>query len=260
MADQSIASAAFVISDTPEPITYEEAINGSEAPHWKKAITDKFNSIRALLAIGNQLNLEIHQMDVKTAFLNGELEEEIYMKVPDGINAKNGEVCKLHRSIYGLKQSPRMWNRKIDEFLISKQQFKRLNADHGIYIHRNGDKLAIIALYVDDLLILTSNISTMEKLKLELSHAFEMTDCGEAHHFLGIKINRSQGNLTIDQCHYIDQILCKFGMKECKSVITPLIKLNSLDDHERDDARDAERDDAERDNMRDDKRDDARDI
>ena len=80
----------------------------------------------------------------------------------------------------------------------------------------------------------------MEKLKLELSHAFEMTDCGEAHHFLGIKINRSQGNLTIDQCHYIDQILSKFGMKECKSVITPLIKLNSLDDYERDDA---ERDD-----------------
>src|SRR5277367_4196163 len=69
-----------------------------------------------------------------------------------------------------------------------------------------------------------------------------MTDCGEAHHFLGIKINRSQGNLTIDQCHYIDQILSKFGMKECKSVITPLIKLNSLDDAKRDDERDDMRD------------------
>ena len=189
----------------------------------------KFPSIRALIAIGNYLDLEIHQMDVKTAFLNGELEEEIYMSPPDGISKKG--ICKLNRTLYGLKQSPRMWNKKIDDFLVSKQRFTRLNADHGTYIRRDeaSQSIAIIAIYVDDLLILTSNLSQMDKLKSELKKAFEMTDCGEVHHFLGIRItrDRSKRHISLDQSHLADQVLKRHGMHDCKPSLTPLETSNS---------------------------------
>ena len=96
-------------------------------------------------------------MDVKTAFLNSNLDEEIYMTIPEGVQSASNSACKLNRTLYGLKQSPRMWNKKIDEFLHSRG-FIRLDADHSIYTRRNG-QLAIIALYVDDLILLTPCIS-----------------------------------------------------------------------------------------------------
>ena len=130
----------------------------------------------------------MHQMDVKTAFLNGDLNEEIYMTVPEGIDHDAiTSICKLKKTLYGLKQSPRMWNQKIDQYLIN-QGFIRLQADHSIYIRQMDRSLAIIALYVDDLLIFTDTIETMKNLKFALSNKFEMTDCGELYHFLGIQI------------------------------------------------------------------------
>jgi len=134
----------------------------------------------------------MYQMDVKTAFLNGDLDEEIYMTVPEGViidddNNQSPSVCKLNRTLYGLKQSPQMWNQKIDQYLIT-QNFKRLDADHSIYIRRINRSLAIIALYVDDLFILSDTIESMTNIKSTLSLKFEMTDCGEIHHFLGIQI------------------------------------------------------------------------
>src|SRR5271169_1952510 len=183
----------------------------------------KFPSIRTLLAIGNSLNMEIHQMDVKTAFLNGDLDEEIYMSVPDGITKNGTEVCKLNRTLYGLKQSPRMWNKKIDEFLVAKLQFTRLNADHGTYV-RKTKSFAIIAIYVDDLLILTETLMAMTELKLELKKAFEMTDCGELHYFLGISITRDRSKrlMTLDQSHLANQVLKCHGMQDCKPISMPL--------------------------------------
>ena len=184
----------------------------------------KFTSIRAILSIGASLDLEIHQMDVKTAFLNGDLIEDIYMDVPEGIdNVDPGSVCKLNRTLYGLKQSPRMWNKKIDDYLIN-QGFTRLDTDHSIYIRRHQQSLNIIAIYVDDLILLTDTIETMRKLKLELHNAFKMTDCGEIHHFLGLRVDRDRANrkLTLDQEHFVDQILNRFKMSDCNPVSTPL--------------------------------------
>jgi hypothetical protein len=151
----------------------------------------KFTSIRVILAIGANLNMEIHQMDVKTAFLNGDLTEEIYMDVPEGlVQATEDGVCKLNKTLYGLKQSPRMWNQKIDEYL-RQQKFSRLNSDHSIYLRSvNESKPDIVALYVDDLILMTNNNERMKNLKDELSKKFKMTDCGELHHFLGMRVNR----------------------------------------------------------------------
>ena len=136
-------------------------------------------------------------MDVKTAFLNGDLIEEIYMDIPEGIDNENvppGSVYKLNRTLYGLKQSPRMWNKKIDDYLIN-QGFTRLDTDHSIYIryqHNNliNNSINIIAIYVDDLILLTNSIESMCKLKLELHNAFKMTDCSEIHHFLRLYVDR----------------------------------------------------------------------
>jgi len=178
-------------------------------------------------------------MDVKTAFLNGNLNEEIYMTVPEGIDAatSSNSVCKLNRTLYGLKQSLRMWNQKIDNFLLHEQGFTYLNSDHGTYIRRSNQSLAIITLYIDDLLILTDSLETMTTLKLNLSQTFAMTDCSEIHHFLGIRITRDQNKctITLDQGHYIDQILTRFNMTNCKPVATPLdasIQLKITEDAE----------------------------
>src|SRR5277367_4212948 len=194
----------------------------------------KFTSIRALIAIGASHDLEMHQMDVKTAFLNGDLNEEIYMTVPEGIDHDAiTSICKLKKTLYGLKQSPRMWNQKIDQYLIN-QGFIRLQVNHSIYIRQMDRSLAIIALYVDDLRILTDMIETMKNLKFALSNKFEMTDCGELYHFLGIQITRDRANrnISLSQSQLANQIMIRFGMTECKPVTTPLdpsIQLKSAD-------------------------------
>jgi len=117
----------------------------------------RFTTIRAILSLSAVFDLELHQMDVKTAFLNGDLREEIYMTQPEGFVTKGKEhlVCKLRKSLYGLKQAPRSWYDKIDSYLTSTG-FRRINSDHGLYIIRTTDTLTIIVLYVDDLILVST--------------------------------------------------------------------------------------------------------
>lgn len=183
----------------------------------------KFASIRTILAIGAALDLEIHQMDVKTAFLHGELEEDVYVTVPDGVNAPPNAVCKLNRSLYGLKQSPRMWNKRINDH-FHNAGFTRLNADHGVYIRRDDTTLAIITLYVDDLIILTDSLATMESIKHDLESTFEMTDNGDLYYCLGLEVtrDRTKRHLQLNQSNFIRQVLSRFNMTDCNSIATPL--------------------------------------
>ena len=118
----------------------------------------KFTSIHLILAIVAYLDLELHQMDVKIAFLNGELEEEIYMEQLVGFIVKGQEqkVCKLHRSIYGLKQSPRQWYLRFHKAILT-YDFKMIEDDHCVYVKRSNDKLAILSLYVDDISIIDNH-------------------------------------------------------------------------------------------------------
>src|SRR5438270_3278745 len=129
------------------------------------------------------------------------------------------------QTLYGLKQSPRQRNRKIDEFFVHLG-FIRLEADHSIYHRRSRPKgeLAIIIIYVDDLIILTSSPSTMSVLKSELQMRFAMTDCGEIHHFLGLRVTRDRSGrqIFLGQSRFAEEILAKFGMTNCKPVSTPL--------------------------------------
>jgi hypothetical protein len=158
----------------------------------------RFTSIRALLAIGAHYDLEIHHMDVKTAFLNGEIDHEIYMAQPEG-HVRPGEenlVCKLNKSLYGLKQAGRAWYEKIHNELI-KLNFTRLETDNCIYISRSQGRTTVIALYVDDLLLLSNCMTDLVDIKRRLSDRFEMKDLSEVRFILGIKVERDRRTRTL---------------------------------------------------------------
>ena len=189
----------------------------------------KYKSIRTLLAIGNQLDLEIHQMDVVAAFLNGDLTDDIYMKQPEGfINSKYPhKVCKLNKSLYGLKQSARCWNAKIDAYLKSCQ-YKQSTADQCIYYKTEmiGNKAVVvfIGVYVDDTIFMSNDKAVLDAEKAKISSKFAMDDRGEIHFILGMEVRRDRAKkiITISQKSYLESILSRFGMKDCNPVSTPV--------------------------------------
>ena len=158
----------------------------------------RYNSIRSLLAVTNVCNWDIHQMDVKTAFLQRDLEDEIYMQQPEGFIDKERPdfVCKLNKSIYGLKQAARCWNVAIDTFLLSNG-YKKCSADPCVYIksvkQKNGKiDFVIMALYVDDILWFSNNTEMLKKEKLALAKRFKVEDFGELHYVLGMLVKRNR--------------------------------------------------------------------
>jgi hypothetical protein len=185
----------------------------------------KFVSIRTLIALATCFDWEIEQMDVKTAFLNGDLNEDIYMLQPEGFQVGNGNlVCKLRKSLYGLKQAGRQWYQKIDSVLTTIG-FNRSKCDNCVYIYAKETQYTLyIALYVDDLLIIGDNINLIKNIKTKLGEMFEMKDLGAAHFILGIEItrNRQQMVTKLSQLEYINRVLKRFGMDETRIAHTPL--------------------------------------
>lgn len=186
----------------------------------------KHSYIRVLLAIVVLYDLELEQLDVKTAFLHGELEEQIYMHQPEGfvVQEKKDHVCLLKKSLYGLKQSPRQWYKRFDSFMIN-HDYSRSNYDSCVYFRNlsNGSYLYLL-LYVDDMLIAANNMSEISKLKSQLNSEFEMKDLGAARKILGMEIHRDRqvGKLVLCQKNYIEKVLERFGMEDSKPVCTPL--------------------------------------
>ena len=186
----------------------------------------RFESIRSVVALGAQNKLQLHQMDVSTAFLHGELTEEVYMKQPEGFIEQGKEllVCQLKRSIYGLKQSPRCWNHSLDSRL-KEMKFKQTSGDPCLYVHLNSEgEMFLVAVYVDDIVLGGRSEAKMSVVKKELSDKFEMKDLGPLHHFLGVKViqNRHSGEIWIGQPLYTEKILQRYGMHDSKSVSTPV--------------------------------------
>ena len=176
-------------------------------------------SIRILLSITAHYDYEIWQMDVKTAFLNGNLDEEIYMMQLEGFIKKNQEhmVCKLKMSIYGLKQASRSWNIRFDQ-AIKSFGFKQ-NLDKPCVYKRHQDKVVMfLILYVDDILFIGNDVGVMSLVKIWLLSQFDIKDLGKANYILGIKLLRDQKNrmLCLSQAGYIDKILARFSMQNSK--------------------------------------------
>lgn len=188
----------------------------------------RINTFRLMIAFANQHNLLIHQMDVKTAFLHGKLEEEIYMRIPEGIVQSKNKVCKLNKAIYGLKQSARCWFTRFDE-VLKRHGFINSSSDRCLYILDRGDirKNIYVILYVDDTLLMTFDLLTMIKFKKYLKEQFSMVDMNEAKLFLGINIERKNNVIHLSQTSYLESVLKKFNMQDCNAVSTPLpTKLN----------------------------------
>ncbi|KAE8731031.1 Chitinase-like protein 1 [Hibiscus syriacus] len=153
----------------------------------------RLTTVRVVLAMCATLNLHLEQLDVKTAFLHGNLEEEIYMLQPEGFEEKEKNlVCRLNKSLYGLKQAPRCWYNRFDSFIMCLG-YNRLNADPCAYFKRSGDNdFVILLFYVDDILIVGPNKDHIEELKAQLAREFEMKNFGSANKILGMQIHRDR--------------------------------------------------------------------
>jgi transposase InsO family protein len=183
-----------------------------------------FDSIRMLLVVAVHLKMDVQQMDVKTAFLNGTLDEEIFMSQPPGFEVKGQEhlVCKLEKSLYGLKQSPRQWNITMDGYL-NGIGFQSCTADPCIYVKRDAGKMVTIALYVDDLIIASNCKVLMDETKSNLNKRFDMKDLGRLRFCLGIEVVWNQdGTCSLSQRQYAQEVLERFKMTDCKPVSIPI--------------------------------------
>ncbi|GJR72305.1 retrotransposon protein, putative, ty1-copia subclass [Tanacetum coccineum] len=192
-------------------------------------------AIRILIAIAALYKYEIWQMDFKTAFLNGHLSEEVYMTQPKGfVNPKYpNHVCKLKRSIYGLKQASRQWNKRFDD-QIKKFGFTQNQDEPCVYLKASGNYVTFLILYVDDILIMRNNIPILEDVKSYLGKCFAMKDLGEAAYILGIKIYRDRSKWLIGLCQsdYIEKILKRYYMENSKHGTIPMqekLKLSKSD-------------------------------
>jgi hypothetical protein len=183
----------------------------------------RLTTIRVLLSLAASHCLIVQQMDVKTSFLNGELDEEIYMEQPARFvaNGQEGMMCKLLKSLYGLKQAPKQWHEKFDRTLTSVG-FVVNEADKCVYYRYGGGEGVILWLYVDDILILGTSLDVIKETKDFLSNNFEMKDLGEDDVILNIKLLREgNGGVTLMQSHYVEKVLSRFGYSECEPAPTP---------------------------------------
>lgn len=193
----------------------------------------RIGSIRMIMALAAEFNLEVHQLDFVSAYLNGDIEEEIYLEVPSELSQilKNedykkfvGEkACLLKKALYGLKQSGRQWYKKLDEKL-KNLNLKPLNSDPCVYLHRENNEILIVIIYVDDLIVVSNSSSKMKNLKTNLSKSFDMKDLGLINFCLGIEFqqNLEEGEICMSQEKYTKEVLTRFNMENCKSVSTPL--------------------------------------
>jgi hypothetical protein len=183
----------------------------------------RWETIRILIAIAVHLNWPIHQLDVLTAFLNGLLNEDVYMYQPPGFVAAGAEhlVCKLHKALYGLKQSPRAWYARLHAALLAWKLIPSVSDPNLYFAHIGSDTIALLV-YVDDILLTGSNPKLIDQLKLYLHRQFKTNDLGPISRYLGVQFDRTTTGLHMHQKEYALSILRLFHMEDCKSSLTPL--------------------------------------
>ena len=185
--------------------------------------TAKLTSIRMLMQVAVQ-NYILRQLDVKSAYLNATIDEEIYLEQPEGFVKTNdsGEklVCKLNKSIYGLKQSGRNWNNTFHTFLCS-ENFVQSSADHCVYTKHDKDSVIITIMWVDDIIIASNNNAAVNDIISSLSEQFRMKDMGTLSYFLGIEFSFCEGYIKMSQSKCIAKMLSKFNMIDCNPKAVP---------------------------------------
>jgi hypothetical protein len=183
----------------------------------------RLESVRLLLALAASEGWPVHHMDVKSAFLNGELREEVYVAQPPGfvVAGKEQKVLHLIKVLYGLRQAPRAWYAKLDASLASLG-FQRSDSEHAVYTRGKGAHRLIVGVYVDDLVITGGDITELKQFKEEMKSTFQMSDLGLLHYYLGLEVNQTTAGITISQGAYATKILEAAELAGCNASVTPM--------------------------------------
>jgi hypothetical protein len=181
------------------------------------------------MSIATKLNMQVKQMDVCNAFLNAEIEDDVYLKLPQGMtnhkDYNDNVIYKLNKSLYGLRGSPKSWNKVFDS-IMSSQGFTKSKKDNCLYTKFNGDVKVFLLLYVDDILYTSNSKDEMEKLKNVLANSFKIKDMGNVSKYLGIQVEQDlkKGVTKINQSEYLKGVLEHYNMLDCKPLSLPIDK------------------------------------
>nr|GFA05606.1 retrovirus-related Pol polyprotein from transposon TNT 1-94 [Tanacetum cinerariifolium] len=204
-----------------------------EGIHFEEsfALVARLDAIRIFLAYATHKNMVVYQMDVKTAFLNSNLREEVYVSQPNGfVDPDNpNHVYKLKKALYGLKQAPRAWYDTLSSFLLS-QDFSKGLVDPILFIRRNGNDLLLVQIYVDDIIFAASTLELCDLFDNLMCSNFKMSMMGKISFFLGLQISQSLRGIFINQSKYALESLKKYGFESCNLVDTPMVEKSKLDE------------------------------
>ena len=183
----------------------------------------RFETIRILISLAALKKWQIHHLDVKSAFLNGEIREVIHMKQPEGflVKGKEGHVLRLKKALYGLKQAPRGWYFKLHSCLISLG-FIKSNHEPSLYLKQSDSNTIIVGVYVDDLIVTGSSSAGIENFKGEMTREFDMSDLGFLSSYLGIEVKQGKSYIFLSQTTYAHKLLQHEKLEDCNAAITPL--------------------------------------
>jgi len=184
----------------------------------------KMNTVRVILSLAANYGWNLQQFDVKNAFLDGEIEEEIYMELPPGYGEKTAAktVCRLKKAFYGLKQSPRAWFERFTKVMIGLG-FKQSQGDHTLFIkHSKSRGVTVLLVYVDDIIVTGDDEEEQQLLGQHLAKEFEIKTLGKLKYFLGIEVAHSRKGIFISQQKYITDLLKETGRTTCKPASTPI--------------------------------------
>nr|GFA20001.1 retrovirus-related Pol polyprotein from transposon TNT 1-94 [Tanacetum cinerariifolium] len=197
------------------------------------ALVTRLEAIRIFLAFAAHMNMVVYQIDVKTAFLNGNLQKEVYVSQPDRFVDQDNpnHVYKLKKSFYGLKQAPRAWYDMLSSFLIS-QDFSKGSVDPTLFICRNRNDLLLVQIYVDDIIFAASTPELYELFAKIMFSKIKMSMMGKILFFLGLQIFQSPRGIFVNQSKYALESLKKYGFKSCDLVDTPMVEKSKLDEDE----------------------------
>jgi len=189
----------------------------------------KMSTVRTLISCATNFDWPLYQLDVKNAFLHGDLHEEVYMEILPGFATAQtkGKVLRLKKSLYGLKQSPKAWFDRFKRAMCS-MGYSQCNGDHTLFYRHSGNRISILAVYVDDIVITGGDTLEITRLKENLSKEFEVKDLGQLRYFLGIEIARSPRGIVLSQRKYVLDLLNDTGMLGCRPASTPIEQNHKL--------------------------------
>jgi len=177
----------------------------------------RLEAVRLLLAYTCMKGFRLHQMDVKSAFLNGYIDEEVYVSQPPGFEDHNNpdHVFKLKKALYGLKQAPRQWYERLSNFLLS-QGYEREKIDKILFIKNSCKDIIFVQVYVDDIIFGATNVSLREQFVATMQEEFDMSMMGELNFFLGLQVKQVEHGIFLSQAKYCRELLKKLNMENCK--------------------------------------------